>query len=507
MKKMKNKILIGSSLFLTSISILSVTSCETLDVNKITKQIKSTIKKAKEKIKIMGISPKKSQLISGVSLEMWNADPIITSTIVQVFDGIDVNKWEKQFKVIKKVGSPSNTGIIILQARDGFVFENESLTLLSNQFTFSKKTPVTVVDTTSTPSPDITKVTTEGKDITSKEDTITDPNPKQDNDSSKDTTTPIKNIELTKAKVLEWGWNKERSITKEMFEEKMPGVTSIGEKAFNGANLHKIDLPETVVSIGLRAFSNTLIRDLVIPDSVKTIGNAAFSDNVINNFNLPFKFNNFDEKMRIGVYKIFVDTKLNKQLVKKSFLGMNDKITKKMFQTQFPNIDTIEEGAFEEKNLNLLELPEGIIRIGKRAFRRCQLVNLIIPKSVKHIEQEAFYGNKISSLFLNNSLITIGESAFAYNSLKEITIPNTMTIIEKGTFAYNSLSSLTIPKSIIYIRDYAFQNNELTELVVPKTVKQIGAHAFSKNKLESIEIDPSTKVNATYNENQRLEIS
>ena len=65
------------------------------------------------------------------------------------------------------------------------------------------------------------------------------------------------------------------------------GVKNIGESAFTGALLKKINLPEGVVSIGGSAFYASDITEMKIPSSLKTIESFAFCSTPLAEIELP----------------------------------------------------------------------------------------------------------------------------------------------------------------------------------------------------------------------------
>lgn len=99
-----------------------------------------------------------------------------------------------------------------------------------------------------------------------------------------------------------------------------------------------------------------------------------------------------------------------------------------------------------------LSLPDGLTRIGNRAFYGCTgLVSVTVPGSVEEIGDAAFCKSSgITMLSLNSGLRTIGRSAFeSCTSLQELRIPN--TVIEVGDHAFyccESLSYAHIPSSV-----------------------------------------------------------
>ena len=192
--------------------------------------------------------------------------------------------------------------------------------------------------------------------------------------------------------------------------------------------------------------------------------------------------------------------------------------------------------------LKTLVIPDGVRRIGKRAFFKCSsLMSISIPNSVTSIGNGAFWGcDSLTSVIIPDSVTSIGNFAFNCTSLTDvyyqgdlrgwlkiefgfghpmccaknlyingqllqgdivipegmekigvwtfrncsgltsITIPNSVTSIGEGAFSVCSgLTSITIPDSVTSIGDSAFQGcSSLTSITIPDSVTSIGEGAF-----------------------------
>lgn len=183
------------------------------------------------------------------------------------------------------------------------------------------------------------------------------------------------------------------------------------------------------------------------------------------------------------------------------------------------------------------EIPESVLKIGKRAFSSSELNRIVIPRNAKEIEESAFSGCgkltginipdgmvsimsgafmscfELSSIYIPDSVINLGTSIFNYckklesvrlsenidsipagtfetcEKIKNIHIPNKVTSIGGYAFANcKSLENIKIPDNVNYIRLCAFYGcRSLTEANIPKGIKKIELNTFSLcNKLKEI---------------------
>jgi hypothetical protein len=152
-------------------------------------------------------------------------------------------------------------------------------------------------------------------------------------------------------------------------------------------------------------------------------------------------------------------------------------------------------GAFSNKKLVSVTIPNSVNTIGDGAFSANQLTSVNIPNSVTHIGQGAFYNNKqLTSITIGNSVTSIGIEAFGdCDSLTTINVDagNSAYIAENGvlynrdktflhTYAKGKTdSSFIIPNSVVSIENYAFENcTSLTSVTIPNSVTSIGENAF-----------------------------
>jgi len=168
------------------------------------------------------------------------------------------------------------------------------------------------------------------------------------------------------------------------------------------------------------------------------------------------------------------------------------------------NVTSIGEYAFEEENFTSVNLPDGIMTIGKEAFNYCEnLTSINFPSSLKTIGSDAFaYCNKLTSAVIPSGVTNIDSRAFyGCSSLILLSLPNSITSIEESVFAgCSSLPSVTIPNSVMSIGNSAFSGcSSLASLIIPSSVTTIGSYSFyGCSSLASLTIPPSVTSISSY---------
>ena len=141
-------------------------------------------------------------------------------------------------------------------------------------------------------------------------------------------------------------------------------VKSIGYKAFHYSNYGgKIDtqirtliLPEGLEVIGEWAFQGNLIEKLNFPSTIMEIQNRAFHGNGLTEVNLPINLTS------IGDDAFY-----------------NNKLTEVTIRSK---VKTIGDSAFKENYLSTVILPEGLERIDNQAFALNNIESITIPETV-----------------------------------------------------------------------------------------------------------------------------
>lgn len=266
------------------------------------------------------------------------------------------------------------------------------------------------------------------------------------------------------------------------------GITNVSDYSFQSVKATEVTLPSTLKMIDNYAFMYcTKLEKVVIPNSVETLGNSSFEQC----FSL-------------------------KELTLSSLL------------TEIPN------DAFRQTAITSLNIPDGIKKIGNRAFYSCKdLEEVAFPEDLQEIGNSSFnWCSKIEELVIPKKVTRIYNSAFSNcYSLQTVTITGN-TIMDNWAFAwcsnlstfifpdgytdddlngnifdgceslpiiYNSTTlfhfpqtgyeSYTIPEGITTIAQYAFYGNQsVKQLTLPSTINKFGNYSFANSIIEEFDL-------------------
>ncbi|MCI9031642.1 MAG: leucine-rich repeat protein [Clostridia bacterium] len=261
-------------------------------------------------------------------------------------------------------------------------------------------------------------------------------------------------------------------------------VTEIGNRAYEVAfcGIKKVVIPSSVKRIGVRAFACCeKLQEIEIPTGVEIIDKEAFSDChslkkiIISETVTSIGSGAFDDCGDIEEISVAADNPVyrssgnclidikKKTLIrgcKNSVIPSDGSVTV-IGEKAFSNNTAHPRNRVHSKGSSEIVIPDGITKIGKRAFDfNYGLETVIIADSVKTIEKEAFSScYKLKSIKFGKGVETIGDSAFYYT---------------------NSLTGeLSFPDSVKKIGAYAFFNSGVKNIVMGKNVKSIGKNAFN----------------------------
>ena len=210
----------------------------------------------------------------------------------------------------------------------------------------------------------------------------------------------------------------------------------IGEGAFAGSTVEKLEMVVSTDSIPSSAFENcTKLIDVSIGEGLKYIGYKAFYDAGIKTANFP-----------------------------QSIVEISDKA---FYGCPFLNDIEPEDGirylgkvAYEVADQNRQEytVKSGTVSLTPDLFYASSATTVHLPESLEIIGAGAFMGSQITSIPSLPSLRVIGVNAFCGSELTGIPDLPSLKVIEGGAFSYcNNLARVTIPESVEFIGSNTFE--------------------------------------------------
>ncbi len=172
----------------------------------------------------------------------------------------------------------------------------------------------------------------------------------------------------------------------------------------------------------------------------------------------------------------------------------NRKQTNQINKIELPSgLTRIGDNAFLQASVTDVKIPDTVISIGTNAFWNCNTIQTTIPASVQELGATAFYGTFVVNVDANSPYFYSEEDGkILYNKDKttlyqvsqdctgNFTIPSTVTTI--NNFAMNGCAKVTgelvIPDSVQTIGRSAFEGTGFTSLNLGNSVKEIGVSAF-----------------------------
>ena len=135
-------------------------------------------------------------------------------------------------------------------------------------------------------------------------------------------------------------------------------------------------------------------------------------------------------------------------------------------------------------------VPEGVTKIGAKAFYRTRIRSISLPQTLESIGKEAFANNKLESLAIppnvNEIDVSAFDNAFEYFSDNGLSVdPDNETYKCKDSILYSA------DETIIYWADY---RHKFEDLIIPASVKDIKPRAFEGCYIKTIKANSYLKI-------------
>lgn len=243
------------------------------------------------------------------------------------------------------------------------------------------------------------------------------------------------------------------------------------------SNVKRVVVPKILTSIGSGAFSGVTMATL--PDGIEEIGSLAFAS--ASNVNLPQSI----RKIGLGAFgPNFIKSKID-----------------------LPNLEYIDDKAFEEAKISEFKFNDKLTYIGKSAFAGTTLCEAILSLPNDTIPEALFAGCKfLNHVEIKGNVRFIGRGAFeGSNNIKTFSldrqnveeiepdaIPDYLLpaaengIIYFGKAAYKrteNMTECTIKDGTVSLTDALFYGSDLASITLPKSLKIIRSSVFARTKL------------------------
>ena len=241
-------------------------------------------------------------------------------------------------------------------------------------------------------------------------------------------------------------------------------VTQISSNAFNNKGLIYVDIPSSVVKIGAYAFTGNNITSINVPETVTNLHCKAFDDGVVKNRDMTcgescFTVGTINDGNEVAIIDydktcgtdVIIPRKIKGYpvtVIGNSYTAIVKQLSNKNNNYSFNNLNNYVNKKYK---INKIDTSGG-------AFENKGLTSIIIPNTITTIEESAFYNNQLTSVTIPDSVTTIGGSAFSNNQLTsvEFSNPSKLERIEHRAFKNNNISTVNIPETVTYLDCDAF---------------------------------------------------
>jgi hypothetical protein len=237
-------------------------------------------------------------------------------------------------------------------------------------------------------------------------------------------------------------------------------IKEIPNNAFDGKTmLNSVIMPEGITRIGEYAFRGTTLRRVNIPSTVTVIERNAFAGT-------PINYLTFTEGSQLQVIQRY------------AFQNC-----KSLQEVDLPNgVTTIGYSAFDYCSaIKSVKMPNSVTSIAAYAFEGCtSMKSIYFSDGLTEIYEWVCYGcSSLTDIHFPKSLTRIDHEAFRDNkSLVHVDFPKTLVEIDYNAFYNCALDSVKLPINLQWLGSEAFSNNSKLRYVEFPSYLERGSYSY-----------------------------
>ncbi len=227
-------------------------------------------------------------------------------------------------------------------------------------------------------------------------------------------------------------------------------VTGIMDYGFSYSQIKKLYVPYFIKTIGFSSFYESELEYIELGNNITDIAHGAFigANNIkelkieknnkylIHNMTL---FEKLDNEGTCEIHSLFGDSTID--------------ITRKYYSNNIKIVSIAPYCFYGRKNIQSIQLPYGITKIGKYAFANSGIMKFYMNDELIEIGEYAFANSYLNEIIIYSPLDTIGDYAFKNTMITSISIPTSITYIGRGAFQTGVLKEISIRTNKKYLLD------------------------------------------------------
>jgi len=253
----------------------------------------------------------------------------------------------------------------------------------------------------------------------------------------------------------------------------------VSDYAFEFSGITSLVMPPQLIEIGVKAFYDSDLQSVVLNNAIEGIDDYAFADCGLADTTSVY----FPDSLRY-IGKEIIRGASSIEEISIPFFGYtkNDNANASLSDLLGRPLDSVRKVTIRQGT----SLPDGAL------YGFENLNEVILPENLLYIGDAAFGNTKsLKSIDIPSGVVKLGKRAFEYSGIEELILPEGIKEIEEMTFfVCTDLRSVNIPAACVSIGERAYEGSGIQGVDIPESVKTIGTDAFENcRSLSHISVD------------------